>query len=308
MTRWLGSKVGLVLGGGGVRGFSHIGVLKVLEQERIPIDLIVGSSAGALIGGAYASGLSPEGIHNMVDAYLESPAFKTSALQSIGMTMNPAERTLGEKVQKAVRQRYHLLRAFFRPSLLPIADFEALIHYFIPDIPIEQTKIPFRAVATDLISGKKVVMASGSLRQAVLASCAVPGAVDPVHLGNWLLADGGITSVTPVLAAREAGADTVLAVVVSRKDLPPPQLDTATAIISRAGEITSDELEEAELRQADVVIRPDVGDLHWADFQRAKGLIREGEVATRQALRQIEGAIPLYQRALRFLRRFQTPR
>lgn len=308
MAKWLGNKVALVLGGGGVRGFSHIGVLKVLEQAQIPIDLIVGSSAGALIGGAYASGVSPQGIHKLVDAYLESAAFKTSTLESIGLTVNPKERTLAEKVLKAVRQPYYLVRAFLKPSLLPSAEFTALIHHFIPDIAIEATKIPFRAVATDLISGRKIVMSQGSLRQAVLASCAVPGAVDPVHLGNWLLADGGITSVTPVLAAREAGADTVIAVVVSRKPDPATELETAQEIVLRASEITSDELEEAELRQADVVIRPNVGDLHWADFQRGRGLIREGELAARAALQEIEGAIPLSQRVLRWLRRFRPLR
>ena len=305
MARWLGQKLGLALGGGGVRGFSHIGVLKVLEQEDITIDLIAGSSAGALIGAAYASGISPDEIHARVDAYVESPAFKSSALQSIGLTMNPSERTWGDKIKKALWQRYYLLRTLFKPSLLPIADFESLINYFVPDIDIKETRIPLQIVATDLLTGKKIIMKEGSLRKAVLASCAVPGAVAPVRLGGWLLADGGITSQVPVLAARQAGADVVIAVVVSRENPPVPQLDTAQEIFYRAGEITSDELEEAELQHADVVIRPNVGDLHWADFKRSKGLIREGELATRIALEQIEGAIPVYKKALRLLRRWR---
>jgi NTE family protein len=305
MTRWLGKSMGLALGGGGVRGFSHIGVLKVLEEANIPIDVIAGSSAGALIGGAYASGSSPDEIHARVDAYIESPAFKSSALQSIGLTMNPSERTWGEKIQKALRQRYYLLRSLFKPSILPIADFEALVNYFLPDMDIKDTRIPFRAVATDLITGKKIVIAEGSLRKAVLASCAVPGAIDPVRLGAWLLADGGITSLVPVLAARQAGADVVIAVVVTRNNPPVQWWSTAQEIFYRAGEITSDELEEAELQHADVVIRPSVGDLHWADFKRGKGLIGEGELATRAALPQIEGAIPVYKKALRMLRRWR---
>ena len=307
MKRWMGRRLGLALGGGGVRGFSHIGVLKVLEREGIDVDLIVGTSAGALIGGAYASGSSPLELHRKVDAYINSPEFESSALKTIGLTVNPSAPTLWKKVQKAVRLRYYTLSAFFKPAILPLADFEALINHFIPDIDIHATRIPFRVVATDLISGKKIVMSGGSLRKAVLASCAVPGAIDPVHLGDWLLADGGITSVVPVLAARQEGADVVIAVVVDRESAAPGQFETAQEIVSRAADITSDRLEEAELQQADVVIRPKIGDLHWADFSRAGSLIQEGETAARIALKDIRGAIPLYKKLLHMIGRI-SPR
>mgnify|MGYP001434082040 FL=1 len=189
---------------------------------------------------------------------------------------------------------------------LPPKDFEDLIHYFIPDIDIRETRIPFYAVATDLITGKQIVISEGSLRQAVLASSAVPGAVDPVRLGDWLLADGGITSLVPVLAVREAGADAVIAVVVDREKNVSGKFETAQEIFYRAGDITSDKLEEVELLQADVVIRPRVGDLHWSDFSRAKGLIQEGETAARLALGEIREAIPVYKKMLRMIRKF-TP-
>jgi NTE family protein len=123
-------------------------------------------------------------------------------------------------------------------------------------------------------------------------------------MGEWLLADGGITSVVPVLSARQAGADVVIAVVVDRKKQGQAQYKTAQDIFCRAGEITSDELEEAELQHADVVIRPNVGDLHWADFRRASGLVREGEIATMNALGAIQGAVPIYRKALRLVSKF----
>jgi NTE family protein len=307
MTRWTGKKLGLALGGGGVRGFCHIGVLKVLEQEGITIDLIAGTSAGALIGGAYASGASPQEIYRRVDAYILSPEFQFSTLREIGLSMDSSERTFWEKTRNAIRQKYFLLSAFVKPAILPLKDFEALIHYFIPDIDIRETKIPFYAVATDLIAGKQIVVSKGSLRQAVLASCAVPGAVDPVRLGDWLLADGGITSLVPVLAVREAGADVVIAVVVDREKNVSGKFETAQEIFYRAGDITADKLEEAELLQADVVIRPRIGDLHWSDFSRAKGLIQEGETAARLALGEIREAIPIYKKMLRMIRKI-TPR
>ena len=286
--------MGLALGGGGVRGFCHIGVLKVLEQEEITIDLIAGTSAGALIGGAYASGASPQEISRMVDAYVQSSEFRSSTLREMGLSM----------CRDSVRQKYFLLSGFFKPSILPLKDFEALIHYFIPDIDIRETKIPFYAVATDLITGKRIAISEGSLRQAVLASCAVPGAVDPIRLGDWLLADGGITSLVPVLAAREAGADVVIAVVVDRENSVSGEFGTAQEIVYRAGDITSYRLEEAELLHADVIIRPRIGDLHWSDFSCAKGMIQEGEAAARLALGEIRQAIPIYKKILSMIRKF----
>lgn len=107
MTRWSGKKLGLALGGGGVRGFCHIGVLKVLEQEEIAIDLIAGTSAGAMIGGA-----SPQEIHHRVDAYIRSPEFQSSTLWEIGLTMNPSVRSFWEKTRDAFRQQYFLVSFF----------------------------------------------------------------------------------------------------------------------------------------------------------------------------------------------------
>jgi NTE family protein len=97
MTRWTGKKLGLALGGGGVRGFCHIGVLKILEQEGITIDLIAGTSAGALIGGAYAAGSSPQEIYRKVDAYILSPEFQSSTLREIGLAMNPEGQTFWKR-------------------------------------------------------------------------------------------------------------------------------------------------------------------------------------------------------------------
>ncbi len=304
--KWTGKKVGLALGGGGVRGFSHIGVLKVLEQEAIGIDLIVGTSAGAMIGGAYAGGQSPREIQAKVEAYLLSPEFDASSLKSMGMSVSPEQKSRLQKFETFFKKRYYLLRSFFRPAMLPPRDFQSLINYFIPDIDIRQTRIPFLAVTTDLISGAQIVFSEGSLRQAVLASCAVPGAVEPIRQGQWLLADGGITSLVPVHAARQAGADVVIAVMVNR-DLPSSEeMDTAQDIFYRAGEITSNKLEASELADADVVIRPQVGDLHWMDFSRAGDLVRKGEEATREALERIHASLPMYRRLARLAGRFIT--
>ena len=302
--KWTGKKVGLALGGGGVRGFSHIGVLNVLEQEGIDIDLIVGTSAGALIGGAYASGQSPREIEAKIDAYLRSPEFDASTLRSVGLTFSPENKSFFKKARNFVMNRFWFVQAFFKPCILPSNDFESLINYFLPEMDIRETKIPFRAVSTDLITGKKIIFSEGPLRQAVLASCSVPGALAPVRHGDWLLADGGITSLVPVHATREAGADVVIAVMVDRDLSISVSMETAKDVLYRAGEITTNALEASELESADVIIRPPVGNLHWMDFSRAVDLIKTGEQAARESLGKINASLPLYRRIVRFAGRF----
>jgi NTE family protein len=302
--KWTGKKVGLALGGGGVRGFSHIGVLNVLEQEGIDIDLIVGTSAGALIGGAYACGQSPREIQAKISAYLRSPEFGASTLKSIGLTFSPEDKSFFKKARTFIMNRFWFVQAFFKPSILPSNDFESLINYFLPEMDIRETKIPFHAVSTDLITGKKIIFSEGPLRQAVLASCSVPGALAPVRHGDWLLADGGITSLVPVHATREAGADIVIAVMVDRDLRADVSIETAKDVVYRAGEITTNTLEASELESADVIIRPQVGNLHWMDFSRAVDLIKTGEQATRESLGKINASLPLYRRIARFAGRF----
>lgn len=294
--KWKEKRVGLALGGGGIRGIAHIGVLKVLEKEAIDVDLIVGTSAGALIGGAYASGQSPREIQTKVDAYIRSPEFDATGLKSIGLAASPERKSRFRKAQTRLMNRYYMIQTFLRPSVLPSEDLHSLINYFLPEMDIRETRIPFLAVTTDLITGKQIVFSEGSLRHAVLASCAVPGAVAPVQEGECLLADGGITSLIPVQATREAGAGVVIAVTVDR-DLPScGSMQTAQAIFCRAQEITANKLTAAELEEADVIIRPAVGDLHWTDFSRSKDLVRCGEEAARDALAKIYAALPLKRR------------
>ena len=299
-----GEKVGLALGGGGVRGFSHIGVLKVLEEEGVDIDLIVGTSAGALIGGAYASGQSSQEIQSKIDDYIRSPEFEDSTLKSIGLTFSSENKNYFKKTKNFVMNRFWFVKAFFKPSVLPSGDFQSLINYFIPDIGISETKIPFRTVSTDLITGRKIVFSEGSLRQAVLASCSVPGAVEPVRHGEWVLADGGITSIVPVHATRELGADVVIVVVVDRDSQSFINIQTGKDILYRAGEITASTLEAAELESADVIIRPQVGDLHWMDFSRIGDLVKIGEKDARESLKEIQASLPLYRRITRLAGRF----
>src|SRR4030043_1154995 len=123
---------------------------------------------------------------------------------------------LTEKIQTYLRNTFYLIQAMFKPGILPNEDFQTTINYFIPDIQIEETRIPFRAVATDLVSGEQIIFSHGPLRQAVMASCAVTGAIAPLKEGEKLLSDGGIICLVPSSVARKEGADIVISVVVDR--------------------------------------------------------------------------------------------
>jgi NTE family protein len=282
--------MGLALGGGGARGLAHIGVLKVLGREEIPIDLIVGTSIGALVGGAFASGMSPEEIESRVDEYLQSPEFESSAIKAFEAAQAAEGIALPQRIQRFFKNRFYMIQALFRPGLLSKEDFQATINYFIPDILIEETRTPYHAVATDLIRGEPIIFSSGSLRQAVAASCAVPGAVEPLKKGARLLSDGGIMCLVPCSVAREEGADIVLAVSVERHSCSGNECRTVLGIYYRASEIMADRLQRYELMDADVVVAPAVGDLHWSSFSRARDLIEEGEKATNDKLEEIRNA------------------
>jgi NTE family protein len=295
-TRHKGKRIGLALGGGGARGLAHIGVLRVFERENIPVYIVAGTSIGALVGAAFASGMHPEEMEKTVEAYLQSPKFQSSAIKAIEDANARGELTLGRRLQSFLKNRYFLVQAMFKPGLFPSEELQEIIEYFIPDILIEETKIPFRAVATDLVQGTQIVLSSGPLRQAVMASCAVPGAIAPVKDEDRLLSDGGIICLIPCSVVRREGADVVIAVSVDRDICTEKEFSTALNIYQRVNDIMCARLKDHELAEADVVIAPQVGELHWSEFSQALTLVEEGERAAVDKLELIRSAAPCTKR------------
>jgi NTE family protein len=296
---WKRKRIGLALGGGGARGLVHIGVLRVLEKEEIPIDLIAGTSIGALVGGAYASGINPDELQKKVEEYLNSTEFRSSAIKAFEAAHAKGEVGLPQRIQTYLRNHFYLIQAMFKPGILSNEDFQTTIDYFIPDIQVEETRIPFRAVATDLVSGEQITFSKGSLRQAVMASCAVPGAIAPLKEGERLLSDGGIICRVPSSVARQEGADIVIAVVVDRC-IGSEEPRTVVDVYLRVSEIMGERLKQYDLVAADVVILPEVGDLHWSSFSQAINLIDEGEKAAREKLDDIRRLLPGLKNWFRF--------
>jgi NTE family protein len=258
--------------------------------------MIVGTSIGALVGGADASGLGPYTLKKRVEEFLESATYRESALRTIREIQASKKLTLAQKIQAFFKDQFFLAQAMFRAGMLHNEDFQAMIDFFLPDIQIEETRVDFRAVATDLVSGEAVVFSRGSLRKAVMASCAVPGAVAPLLDNEMVLTDGGVAHMVPTMEARQEGADYVVAVSVIGDLHSEETFSSAMDVYVRAANITSFHLEKSLLEKADVVIRPKVGDLHWTDFGAAKDLVEAGAIATLDKINILRREVPLLKR------------
>lgn len=277
-------KIGLVLSGGGARGAAHIGVIKVLEELRIPIDTICGTSMGSIVGGLYASGMSIEELETVVTSL-----DWREALEDLIPRADRSFRRKSEDRSYLVKHKPGLSDDFeikLPSGLLQGQQIDLILKRLV--LPVSSVKnfdnfrIPFRAVATNIVTGKAVVLGSGDLAMAMRASMSVPAAFSAVEIGGKLLVDGGVTNNLPVDVAREMGADIVIAVDIStplltRKDLQSSLKITQqlTGILTR----TNTEKQIASLAANDLLIVPDLGDISSADFDRADEAIPIGFAA-----------------------------
>jgi NTE family protein len=250
-------KIGLALGGGAARGFAHIGVIKVLEAQGIVPDLVVGTSAGSLVGALYAAGNNGFALQKMAIDMDEAAISDWSVpffSQSTGVIK-------GEAIQNYVNRA-------------------------VQGQPIEKLRIPFGAVATDLRNGQPILFRRGNTGAAVRASSAVPGVFQPVRIGNVDYVDGGLVSPVPVSQARKMGADFVIAVNISAQPDAQPASGTFDVLLQTFA-IMGQSLNQYELRQADVVIRPELATMKGSDFHNRSVAIVAGEKAATAALAEI---------------------
>lgn len=279
-------KVGLALGGGGARGLAHIGVLKVLERENIPIDLITGTSMGAIIGGVYALRKDISAIEKIAEKYSKISEF------NIDFSFSEKERKdkpfFLKKMSDFLKRGYILNLELRRKYLNDGEGVKKIIKDLVGDKAFTDTKIPFAAVAADLVKGEKVILTQGKLFDALLASASIPGMFPPVILDKKILVDGGIIDIVPIEAAQSLGANFVIAVSVSQSIKKRAEFSNAVEIFFRSDSITSAELRKLQLSFADVVITPKVGRFHWSDFSKPEQCIREGEIAAQNAILELK--------------------
>ena len=252
-------KLGLALGGGAARGFAHIGVLQVLEEEGIKPDFIAGTSAGSLVAALYASGKTSTQLTWLAESMDES--------QLTDWTLPFAGRGVlrGEALGKYVNSQLNGLK-------------------------IEDMKIPLGIVATDLQTGEGILFRRGDVATAVRASSAVPSVFEPVRIGQRDYVDGGLVSPVPVLYVKQMGAQYIIAVDISSRPEDAKTSDIFKVLLQTFS-IMSKSISQLELPQANVVVRPALPNVGSAEFSARKKSIEAGRAAMKQALPQVKAAL-----------------
>ena len=251
------ANIAVVLGAGAIKGFAHIGVLKILESQNVPIHMVVGTSVGSLVGSLYAYGY---------DAYkLQMIAYALERDDLIDITLPDNGFVRGEKLENYVNR-------------------------MVKDTPIEKFRIPFHAVATNIQTGEEMVFGTGNAGIAVRASCSIPGIFKPARISGKTYADGGIVSPLAVDVARHYGADVVIAVNISTSpDATVPQGTVET--ILQSVDIMYAKIAALQIPRADVVIKPIVSHIGSTDFTRKHEAILEGEKAALAAMPAIQAIL-----------------
>ncbi len=292
-------RIGLALSGGAALGLAHIGVLKVLEREGLDFVGISGNSMGSLVGGVYAAGYSAAQIESIalsVDwnrLFSSQPAYGAQYLQE----KQQAERYV-------LRLRHNRFLPYLPGGLIPLQNVELLLNRLLAEVEFntgydfDRLPVPYRAVAVDIRAGRKVVLRSGRLEQAIRASIAIPGVFSPEVIQGRELVDGGVLDYLPVTALEDFQPDFVIAVLTMRRQESPDQ--SLLDIASRSIDLMSIANVEQARERADVVIEPDVSRFLHSDFARARELIAAGESAAMRALpvirEKLRGRVPVRSR------------
>lgn len=255
--------IALALGGGGAKGFAHIGVIKVLESHGIKPKIVTGTSAGSFVGSIYASGKTPY--------QLQQIAFSLKEADIRDLTLNRQGIILGQKLQNYVNQQ-------------------------IANKPIEQFPIRFAAVATRLDTGKRADFIKGNAGQAVRASCSIPNVFVPATIGGKKYVDGGLVSPIPVQTAKDMGADIVIAVDISARPVGNKPLNM-WGVLDQTINIMGLQSINTELGKANVVIQPKVGHVGTLDLKASNEAILEGEKSTQLKIKSIDAAIANFKKS-----------
>ena len=254
--------VALALGGGASKGFAHIGIIKVLKENNIPVKVVTGTSAGSIVGSLYASGMSPD--------RLELEAEILGKTDLVDLTLSSSGFIKGEKLQNYINQK-------------------------VGNRPIQQLPIKFAAVATDFESGKAVAFNRGNVGQAVRASASIPNVFQPTMIGGRRYVDGGLSQPVPVSAAKKQGANFIIAVDISAR--PVKNVNQGFfSYLDQTFNVMSIPLLQHELGQANVVIKPQVLEMgSIGGFDQKRRAIQLGEEAARAALPEIKRKLAAYQ-------------
>jgi NTE family protein len=284
--------VGLVLSGGGARGYAHLGVLKVLEENRIPIDCIAATSMGSVVGGLYASGMTAQEMETrLAQVNLADIAFDVIERADLPQSQREDEQLYAGSPSLGFGSNgFRLPAGLVQGNRLQtlLQDWTAAVP---GNTPFNQLPIPFRAIATDLQTGQKVVLENGSLPQAIRASIALPGLFAPTEVDGRTLVDGGLVSNLPIETAHDMGAQVVIAVDIGSPLRPLDALASPADVMQQMIGILIHQnvaRQREQLDANDVLIEPSLGPLSFTDFANAPQAIAAGEAAARAALPKLQ--------------------
>ena len=290
-------RIGLVLSGGGARGLTHVGVLKVLERARVPVDVIAGTSMGAIVGGLYASGMTAEQIE---EEFLKVDWNRLFAPRVSRQQLSQRRKEEDFEIASAVELGFRGGEFYAPQGAVSSRGLETLLRRY--TLPVRQLEdfarlpIPFRAVATDMESGDPVVMDHGDLAVALRSSMSVPGVFSSTEVDGRVLGDGGLVNNVPIDVARAMGADRVIVVNIGTPLAPRNTLSSAIGLTAQMINILTEQNVKrslATMGSHDVLIAPHLGALTSGDFDRTPELIAIGEAgANAQALRLADLALP----------------
>lgn len=271
-------RVGLVLSGGGARGIAHIGVLKAFEETRMPVDLIVGTSIGSVAGGLYAAGYNAAELQHILTTIDWPAIFQDETQRS---SLFESQKTQADRYLLTVRFNHYnqpYLPMAISPGQKILNIFNDLFNkaLYSGNPHFDQLRIPFRAVCTDLSSGKRVVLESGDLAESVQASMAVPLLFSPVERDGWHLVDGGLRSNLPTDVAKNLGMDVVVAVDITSELMSLPELNRPWKIADQVTTIMQQSINADLGKNAEILIRPELPHISNDDFSMADSLIKIG--------------------------------
>jgi NTE family protein len=283
-------KIGLVLGGGGARGLAHVGVLEWLEEHRIPVDYIAGTSMGGLVGGLYAMGMTPAQLRALLQKIDWNEALRGDPSYAESLLRRKQDRRDYPGIQLGWNNGFRLRAGLNGGHFVSlILDRAALPYWQIRSF--DELPLPFRCVAADLVTAKAVVLGDGAIAEALRATMAIPGLFTPVERGNAVLVDGGVLNNVPTDVAKAMGADVIIAVSVGTPLRARQDLASLIGVLDQTSSLAVAESVRKNLLLADIVLTPDLGKYSSASFSAAEALTRAGyaEAAKHESeLRRLE--------------------
>ncbi|MFH1577498.1 MAG: patatin-like phospholipase family protein [Candidatus Omnitrophota bacterium] len=285
-----GFKVGIALGGGGARGFAHIGVIKALKAHSIPIDLITGTSMGAIVGATYCLNPDVDALENKLLRTIDRPQIKK--LESF-FAITSEENHQNFIIQNLLSKIKDLCLWNLRAAKKWVVRTEPIVKVLeelFDDKKFSDLAIPFTSIAVDLNTASEVAIKTGRILDAILASSSIPGIFAPVKFGNHLLADGGVLSSVPARQARIQGADFVIGIDINTS-FPKKELRTGLDVMFQADQIKTSYLNKLDLTYCDCVIKPNIVNVDWSEFSRGPFCIQQGELAALKNIAGIKSAL-----------------